>query len=64
MMWVMALGMALFLEGIFLGLSPKLWRKTVSEMLQFSDTQISRIGLGLSVAAVLLILLAYWGSAS
>ena len=52
-LWIMATAIALFMEGIFLGLSPKLWRRTMEDLQKLPDQIIQRIGLALCCGALL-----------
>lgn len=52
-LWIMATAMALFMEGLFLGLAPKLWRRTMADLQKLPDGIIQRIGLGLCCGALL-----------
>ncbi len=53
--WLLASAMAFFLEGLFIGIAPRLWRRTMSELQRLPDAVLQRIGLGLCASALLLL---------
>lgn len=55
--WLAALGLMLVLEGIVPFLFPRIWRETLSKLVQFQDGQMRFLGLTLMLSGLLLI---YW----
>ena len=57
-LFILALGIALFLEGFLIGIKPDFWRKTVYELAKMPDKKLSQIGLTISAGALILISIA------
>lgn len=55
--WLIATGIALFIEGLFLGVSPQAWRKFIQEVQKLPDNALQKIGMALCIGGLLLMLL-------
>lgn len=55
--WLIATGIALFIEGLFLGVSPHAWRRLIQEIQKLPDNALQKIGMALCIGGLLLMLL-------
>lgn len=60
MSWLLALVIVLFFEGAVLGLAPRAWQQAMRQLAELPPENLRRIGLAMSGAALLLLLVLMW----
>lgn len=57
MNWLLALVIVLFFEGAVLGIAPRAWQQAMRQLSELPPERLRRMGLAMSGAAVVLLLL-------
>ncbi|MDO4434916.1 MAG: DUF2065 domain-containing protein [Cardiobacteriaceae bacterium] len=57
--WLLASALMLFFEGFLLSVAPDKWKSIMVELVRLPTSQLRKIGLSLSVGAVVLLMLSW-----